>query len=519
MSRWGKILFFVAWIAIAIVFAVRYVLGGWIAVLAIPLGLGVVALLAAFVMDIKFYLEFFTMRTTKHGLNMGTMILLVLVGLVSVNYLAVRKNKVFDLTEDKLFSLSEQSREVVKHLDKPLELSLFYRGEKARDAMNAARENLRLYGDASPQVAVQFYDSYVENIKAQQYLNTLPDKDSQANQVFMFVEYDGKRERVNAPFTETEITSAIVKVTRKSSKTIYFLAGHGERDLGADGDEGFGSLKEKLTKYAAKVESLNLLQNPQIPADATAIVIAGPNQPLMDSEVEALTKYLQDGGHLLVMADPGEKHNLTQLLSIMGIEFSNTFIVNVGVQLSGAAPVTVPGLEFDQTSEITKPFMSGNTFALFHMAGEVRKSAQAPPEITVTELIKTSPKTMTISELSETAKRGDLRAYSLAVAAKGKLKGKDGKLAEKEFSAVVFGDSDLASNKLVAFPTNLNVILNSVAHLTGETDLISVAPKEPKATKLVLTNTAWLGVVGAGLFLPTALMILGSVIWFRRRSA
>ncbi len=520
MSRWGKILFFVAWIAIATVFAVRYVLGGWIEGLFVPLAISVVCFIGAFAIDFKFYLEFFTMRTTKHGLNMGTMILLVLIGLVTVNVLAVRKNKVVDITEDKLFSLSEQTLTILKSLKEPLRTIIFYRGDKSRNALNSIRETLRLYQDNSSRLNVEFYDSYVENVKAQQYLNSLPDKDSAENQAFMFVEYGDKRERVTAPFGETEITSAIVKVSRKSSKLIYFLTGHGERELESEGDEGIRTLKTQLEQFAAQVKPLNLLQGEKIPADATAIVIAGPKAPLMDQEIETLKNYLSSGGQLLIMADPGEKHNLTALLGPMGVEFANTFIVNVGVQVQGASQLTAVGLDFDQASDITKPFVNGNSFALFQLAGEVRKSSVVKSEIVVSDLVRTSPKTMSIAELSNEAARGELRAYSIGVLSKGKMPATDGKAGTKDFSAVIFGDSDFASNKLIGLPTNLNLILNAVAHLTGEIELISVRPKQPKGTKLVMTNMSWLAiVVGVGVLVPLGLVIGGSLIWFRRRSA
>ncbi|MGE0761772.1 MAG: GldG family protein [Bdellovibrionales bacterium] len=519
MSRLGKILFFVAWISIAIVFAVRYVLGGWINPLYVPLVLSVVSLVGAFAIDAKFYLEFFTMRTTKHGLNMGTMILLALGILVTINYLAVRKNKVWDLTEDKLFSLSQQTVDVLKPLKEPVGFIIFYRGEKNRDALNALRETLQPYEDTSPMVDVEFFDTYVENLKAQQYLNALPDKDSANNKVFLFIEHEGKRERVNMPFGETEITSAIVKVTRKSTSKIYFLTGHGEHDLMNDSDEGLSALKRELEQYAAKTDVLNLLQTPEIPADATAIVIAGPRAALLDNELNALNTYLFNGGKLLVLADPGEKHNLAGFLKPLGVEFSNTYVISVGVQVEGLGPQAVVGLDFDQNSDITKPFVNGNTYTLMFLATEVRKSPGAPADFQVQEILRTNPRSMTLSELSNDAKRGELRAYSLATTSKGKLKDKEGKISDKDFAVVVFGDSDFVTNKLSGQPTNMNIVLNSIASLSGDTDLISVRPKQPKATKLVLTAGPWLAMVGVSVLLPLLLMITGSVFWFRRRSA
>jgi ABC-type uncharacterized transport system involved in gliding motility auxiliary subunit len=519
MSRWGKVLFFVALVAFALMVAVRYLLGGWTEILYIPLLIGMGALMAGAILELRFFLDFFTMRTTKHGMNMGTMILLAVAGLVAVNILAVRKNKVWDVTEDKIFSLSDQSLAIVKPLDKPMTVTIFYRGEKSRGDLNGLREALRLYQDASPQMKVEFYDTYVENEKAQDYLNTLPDKESEQNKLFVFVEYDGRRERVPMPFTETEVTSAMVKVTRKSNKKIYFLAGHGEHGLTSAGEDGLSHLKEQIELFAAKAETLSLVQTGEIPKDASAIIISGPKEPMTAIELDLLRSYLVEGGRLLVMGDPGEKHNLAAFLKTVGIEFSNTYIVNLGVQLQGASELTVPGLDFDQQSDITKTFVNGETFAIFHVATEVRKLAGADTQIAVQELVRTSPRTLSISELSAKAAKGEARAYVLGASAKGKLKDKEGKLSEKEFQLVAFGDSDFMTNKLLEVPTNLNLGLNTIASLSGEQDLISIRPKRPSNTKLLMTSAVWLGVVSGGVMLPTMLMILGSVIWFRRRSA
>lgn len=519
MSKWGKVLFFIAGLSLGLLLAVRYLLGGWVSWLTAPLVISVVAFSVAFIIDYKLYLEFFTMRTTKHGMNMGTMIVLVLAGLVSVNVLAVRKNKVWDVTEDKLFSLSQQSVDVVKPLTKPLQVLLFYRGEKVRDAMNSVRETLKLYQDASNQVDVVFYDAYVANEKAAQYLAGLPDKDAAQNKVFTFVEYEGKRQRVESPFTETEITSAIVKVTRTSNKKVYFLAGHGERELSSEGEEGAKALAEDLKQFGTTSETLNLLQNPQIPEDAQAIVIAGPKSPLLDNELAMLRTYAQGGGKLLIMADPGEKHNLAGFLREFGVDFANTFVVNGGLQVMGVSQVTVVGLQFDQASPITKPFVNGNTYALFHLVSEVKKASTAESTWTYADLVKTSDRSFSINELSDKAKQSEVRAYVLGMTVKGKLKNKEGQTGDKEFSLVVYGDSDFASNKLMGQPPNRDLALNSLAYLTGEGDLISIRPKAPSGTKLTMSRGQWLGVVGAGVGMPLALIILGSFVWFRRRSA
>lgn len=512
MSRWGKILFFVAAVAFIAVFAIRYVLGGWIDQLYFPLGLAALSFVGAIFIDIKFYLEFFTMRTTKHGLNMGTLILLVLAGLSAINVIAVRKNKIFDVTEEKLFSLSQQSLDILKSLKSPVRAVIFFRGDKNRDSLAAIRETLRPYDENSTQFDIEFYDSYVENAKAQSYLNSLPDKDSAANKVFVFFEQEGRRERVAAPFGEAEITSALVKVTRNATKKIYFLTGHGERDLESEGDGGFKTLRDELKRVAADVQPINLVDSPEIPQDAAVIVVAGPKSALLANEIERLVNYAKGGGNLMVMADPGEKSNIQSLLTPLGVEFSNTYVVSVGMQVQGLGPEVVAATDFDQTSEITKPFLKGNTFALFYLAAEVKKATNFETSWKYIDLVKSGQRSLALSELSNTAKRSELRAFNLASYVKGKF-------GEKEFQLVAFGDSDFAANNLITQPTNLNLAMNAFAALTGEKELISIRPKQPKATKLTLTNGIWLGVIGAGVSFPILLLVIGSAIWFRRRSA
>ena len=79
-----------------------------------PLGIAVFFFGLAVFKDARFYLEFLTMRTTKHGMNMGALILMAVVALVSINFLAVRYEKKFDWTSERLNSLSDQSLKAFK---------------------------------------------------------------------------------------------------------------------------------------------------------------------------------------------------------------------------------------------------------------------------------------------------------------------------------------------------------------------------------------------------------------------
>src|SRR5690606_10365457 len=196
-------------------------------------------------------------------------------------------NKTVDLTEEKLNSLSEQSSKVLGSLDKDINVYIFYKGEEAKDQRQAIRQNLTLYEENSSKVKVRAINSYTDPVLAQQFLGDVTDRDRGA--IFVFVEYDGKKVRVETEgpgqVSEEQLTSAIIRATREGNKIIYFVTGHGERDLRSSDPEALGQLVEALEGASYKVQPLNFAEKPAIPEDANLIAIVGPQAPYLEGEL------------------------------------------------------------------------------------------------------------------------------------------------------------------------------------------------------------------------------------------
>jgi hypothetical protein len=88
----------------------------------IPFAVALVFFIIEVALDFKIYKEFFTLKTTKHGMNMGIMIILVFILVIAVNFVAVKKNKKWDVTSEKLNSVSEQTIKIVKSLEQDLKI-------------------------------------------------------------------------------------------------------------------------------------------------------------------------------------------------------------------------------------------------------------------------------------------------------------------------------------------------------------------------------------------------------------
>ena len=512
MSRFSKIAWFVAALSLLVLLIARMMLGGWINVMFIPLGLFVLGFILAILFDIKMYLEFFSMKTTKKGMSMGLMILLSIVLVVSVNFLAVRHNKTGDFTEEKLNSLSDQSLQLLKNLDQDLSVKVFYRGQEAAEEKQKAKSSLDTFLENSSKLKVQYFDSYVDILDVQKYLNDLPDKDSAL--VFVFAEYGDKKVKIDPPYGEEQITAALIKVTRKGEKKIYFTAGHGERDIESVNADGLKMFKTALEEASFVVLPLNLIEKGGVPEDASVVVVAGPTTQFQDGELNWLRDYAKKGGHLIIALDPGQRHNLANLTKTFGVEFANNYILNEYNQLLGRGAASAIGLMFDPGNEITKPFPTGRNYAVFDLASEIRPAMDRVPTLTVSEIIKTDKNSFTINELVKTAKPNNRKDFSVAIAVSGKINDQ-----AADFQAVVFGDSDFMTNKAFDQGLNRDLAMNSVATLANEKDLISIRAKQAKGTKMSLTRTTQLAVIFGGMALPLILLITSGVVWFRRRGA
>lgn len=513
MSRFAKICFFVAFLLLVVSFAIKFMTELWLPINTLLILIGVGCVAVAILADFKLYLEFFTMRTTKHGMNMGAMIIVVLVALICVNYLANLHNKSWDVTQEKLNSLSDQSTNLLKNLKDDIDIKVFTKGNAGQDKKQEIKQTLNLYTDASNHIKVRFINPYVDNDLAIQYLNDLPDRES-AN-IFVFVEHDGKKIRADQPFDEASITSALIKATRKGESKVYFLEGHGEKEISGEGDQSVRDLAKSLGESSFKVETLNLLDKKAIPDDATVIAIVGPSVQFLDQELTWLRDYVKKGGRLFIALDPGQHSNLPNLIKSLGVEYENNYIVTLA-PIVGGGPAMILGRNFDKTDEITRNFPSGSSYSLFYLASEVKAAPDKPAGIQVQDLVKSDKYSFTLTDLHQkVTRKPETNPVTVAVEAKGKIDDKE----TKDFDAVIFGDSDFISNRSLMVGVNRDLALNAFAQLAQQKDLLSIRPKLPKGTMVMLTGVARFGIVIAGLTLPILLLVTSGVIWFRRRGA
>ena len=518
MSKIGKTCFGFSFLAFFILGAARLVYGGWHDSFWVPLGLMLAFFIGGVVKDWRALRDLFALRTTKHGMNMGALILTAVVGLVCVNFLATRYDKKFDLTSEKLNSLSDQSVKAAKSLKQPTELVLVYRKDAQANDDGIQRqvgEISEMYKNVNPSIKYTAYNGLQRPDLAQKYEFTQGG--------FVFYAVQGERKVKIDPPSEEGVTRALIKLGREKKKVVYFTRGHGELLLDDKEAVGLSYLRDDLSvTYEVKPLALFETSN-KVPDDADVVAVVGPKQQFLDAELEALREFARRGGHLLIAIDPGQRHNLSLLTKSLGIEFVNTYVLDLRSQALRSSPSLVLGTEFSPMSEITRAFRSnGNQIALFELASSLKKAPDTA--LMVDDLIKTDKTTAAVGELKERVEYRANGPHVIAMTSKGKLAGKSAKPSEpaadaKEFSAVVFADSDFLANRLILNNSNRDLVGNSFAWLTNDTELISIRPKEPKATVLNLPTGNYYSLVIALLILSITLAGSGVGFWWRRRTA
>ena len=224
----NRILSLVGWLGTAMVFvavAIRFGMPAKEQYAYYLAWAGLICVLAYTLGQWREIVKVFARRQTRYGTLAATSILVVLGILVAINYIGSRQNKRWDLTANKQFSLSDQSKNVVAKLDAPLQIMVF---DKETE-FPRFQDKLKEYQYLSKQVSAEYIDVDKKPAAARQ---------NQITQYGTIVfNYKGRTERVTVD-TEQDITNGIIKVVSGQQRKLYFTQGHGEHDTGASDRDG-----------------------------------------------------------------------------------------------------------------------------------------------------------------------------------------------------------------------------------------------------------------------------------------
>ena len=450
--------------------------------------------------------QFWQRRSTKEGAGAIAKTAVVLVVVGAINWAGISYGKRWDLSENKVYTLSEQSQTIVASLERPLEVVIFDRNTNSE--LEKFLQNYRRYSNqfkyrlVNPEQTIGLAQQYGVQSLGEIYLN-----------------YGDKRQKLEVDnaalgetLTETKLTNAIERIKRDRPINIYFIQGHGEAPLDLV-EGGVAQVISNLEERGQTVRELNLASSGEIPNDADLIVIAGAVRKLLAAEVSTLQQYLKEGGSLLLLLSPNTDPGISAILQNWGIELDNRLIVDgsgAGSVMGFGPAVTIVN-SYGQ-HPITTSFRNG--ISLFPEARPLKVVAK--PEISTVAIAKTDRQTWAESDLREEQITFDVNrdlSGPLNVAIAGKRE------QPNPARLVVFGSTTFATNGWFEQQLNGDILLNSISWLVGEDkDTLAIRPKEAANRRINLSGLqagiiSWLALR----IMPFAALVTGVYLWWKKR--
>lgn len=453
-------------------------------------------------------------KKVKIGAGAGIFTILTLAVIVMINLISARHHKRFDLSAEGEFSLSLQTVKALKSLTDDVNVYAFIRQDKVKEA----RDLLEGYAYESPKFKFEIVDPDKKPALAKKY--SVREYDTYV------VELSGGRKEVMNKLDEENLTNAILKAVSGSVRKIYFMEGHGERNIDDHEASGWSSVKQALESSGYSVGKVNLYSTGEIPSDADLLIIPGPSSDFQPAEVERLKKRLDEGKPVYLLFDPVNLPNLQTMLTDYGITFFGDLILDPISQQLGFDPMVAAVAEYGAHPAVKD--LKGASF--FPIARSMELNLANAKSADVRSIASTSAASWSEMDAASIEKgsptfddKADMPGPRAVIASAEWEYGppkEERKIGEKARKArmVVAGDSDFASNTTLGLSANRDLFLNTVGWLMEDENRISIRPKA-KGFHPILFNSSQLTVVflTVVVLIPLAVISAGAYVWTRRR--
>ncbi|MFP4378351.1 MAG: GldG family protein [Spirochaetales bacterium] len=462
----------------------------------------------------------------KYGGYSAIVTFVIVVGIIILNLLIQQLGWQLDLTERNVYTLSQQTREILDELEE--DVTIYYlarQNEEDPQIMEAIDRYARLSNRVRIEVVdaernpafVSRYDPEGQGLRNGSVIVTSGDKYRaiQGVDLFSVDRRNPQAPRVLGLNVERRITNALIFVGTGRTPIIYQVSGHGELDLSRGG--AFGRLGEQFENVNFELRTINVATATQIPEDGAVLAMVRPRTDISEDEAAKIAEFMANGGKAFFALDfeVGEVPNIASLLEGYGIGVPPAIIIDPNRNFNNGEPLQLwPQLA--ETS-ITEPLIEADYRVLTPLSRPVT-------------ILDTKPRGVEIEVLMQTSGDGfyrtDLDNANLSLSADD-VPGPVPvalRAIEREFTTgdeisrlVVIGDADFVS-LVDQVNGNLDFILNSFSWLEQQEETISIRPQTTLQFPMNLTGMQSL--IFAAIFIaiiPLAILISGLVIWLRRR--
>ncbi|MDO5425848.1 MAG: GldG family protein [Eubacteriales bacterium] len=427
-----------------------------------------------------------------------------------------------DLSDTQLYSIGEQTEEIVGALEEDVTLYLVVESGYEDDMIVKLLEK---YEELSSHITVETKDPVVNPGFTAQYTddslssNSIIAVSEKRSKVIQYsdmyetaINYYSYSYETTGFDGEGQITSAIDYVTSENLPIMYVLQGHDESSMTED-------MKSLIEKGNIEMQDLNLVTAESVPEDADCLFIYAPQKDLSEEEAQKIIEYLENGGKAFIISGytQTEMPNLASVLADYGLETMDgvVFEGDPNYYISGNPTYLVPEI---MSADATGAMANSNTYVLMPIAQGIRTLDSYRDTITITSLLKTSDsayiKTDTENLTTMEKEDGDESgSFDLAVAVTETFDDKETKL-------IYMTSPNLFNEQIDAMVSggNTQLLTNGLSWMCNMESTVSIPSKSLSLDYLTVTAaSARMWSMLTTVILPVICVAAGGVIWFKRR--
>ena len=434
-----------------------------------------------------------------------------------------------DLTEKKLYSLSDETKDKISNLDTDITIQLINMGEYSY---------VIDYANKYTQVTDRIQVEEVGDLSSRVDLMTKYSLDSTDS---LIVVKNGDKEKTlsisdlytidystyeQIDITEEAITNAIVEVTLDEKPKIYILTGNTYYNT----EQALASIISNLEEESNEVEYLDMLTTGAVPEDCDCLIITTLGKDITELERDKIIEYIQNGGNIMMLTSQNivadETPNFDQVLAQYGISigYGAIFEQDTSKMLQNAPEFVI--------TEVNASFLQDIDMTLKMCLTDPGKIEFADED----KLTELGVEYETIAQTGDTSfvrTNFDLSSYSRTDEDSEEGASIVGAFVTKTISDDVKSELIIYSNEICAsdlqvpissqyymyavdLHNNRDVILNSISHLTERDDTITIR-KTGEYERYTVTDQEDTIIKTIIFLLPVLVIGVGIIVWQVRR--
>lgn len=430
-----------------------------------------------------------------------------------------------DMTSQKLYSLTDQTKEYVKNMQEDVSIYVIA-AESGSDT--TLGQTLQRFEDLSEHITVEYIDPNVNPRFHTQYtdssisMNSLIVVSDKRNKVIDYndiyessYDYDYYTGSYSSSTTgydgEGQILSALDFVLSDEMPKLYMTGGHGEYTLSS-------SFTTAVSKENVDYETINLLEYDAVPEDAACLLINGAVKDFSSDDKDKVIDYLEKGGSVILITGYTEEEtpNLDELLSYMGLSLAEGLVVEQdGNNYYGNPYLLLPDQSY--SSYTTGLY---NTYYIFApYAQGILIPDEETEDISYDAFLTTSEKAFAKADVNNLSdykmnEEDQNGPFALGISAVKELS--DGTQA----TMVVYTSEQMFTDEADSMVSgaNLTLFTNTLGGFVNHEVTVSVPVKDYEVSYLTVTQSkaVLIGLLTT-IIIPVGCLAAGFIIWFRRR--